>query len=214
MSADGFLMVQAKSPQTRSPGVFRIFFTTSPARAFLVLGSLVLAGFAEGIGYATVLPALTIFVGDSAGAKPSWLQTSITSVLNLFHIPTNSLGILLLFAMAAITIKNLLLIWSSNFVGYEVARVATGLRLKLIDSLLGVRWSYFTRQPVGRFANAVSNEAARAAEAYSASATLMANLVQAAFGVILTLLVSWQPGTLSLLVSAIISYVLRPVVRM
>jgi len=208
-------MVQAKSPQTRKPGVIRIFFTTSPARATLVLGSLVLAGFSEGVGYATVLPALTIFVGDGgAGGSPSWLQTTITAVLTTFGIPTDSLGVLLLIALAAITVKNLLLTWSSNFVGYEVANVATGLRLKLIDSLLGVRWSYFTRQPVGRFANAVSNEAARAAEAYSASATLMANLVQAAVYVLLTLLVSWQLGALSLAVSAAISYILRPIVRM
>jgi ATP-binding cassette subfamily C protein len=206
-------MVQAKSPQTRPPGVIRIFFTTSPARAALVLGSLVLAGFAEGVGYATVLPALTIFVGDGT-AKPSWLQATMTTVLTTLGLPTNSLGLLLLIAMAAITVKNLLLIWSSNFVGYEVANVATGLRLRLIDSLLSVRWSYFTRQPVGRFANAVSNEAARASEAYSAAATLMANLVQAAVCVILTLLVSWQLGALSLLVSGAISFALRPVVRM
>jgi len=208
-----FLMVQAKSPQTRPPGVFSIFFTTSPARAAVVLGSLVLAGFAEGIGYATVLPALTIFVGDGT-AKPSWLQATMTSVLTSLDLPTDSLGLLLLIAMAAITVKNLLLIWSSNFVGYEVANVATGLRLRLIDSLLSVRWSYFTRQPVGRFANAVSNEAARASEAYSAAATLMATLVQAAVCVILTLLVSWQLGALALFVSGAISFALRPVVRM
>src|SRR5262245_17564256 len=208
-------MVKANSPQTRKPGVIRIFFTTTPARATLVLGSLVLAGFSEGIGYATVLPALTIFVGGgAAGSSPSWLQSTITGVLTGLGIPTDSLGVLLLIALAAITVKNLLLTWSSNFVGYEVANVATGLRLKLIDSLLGVRWSYFARQPVGRFANAVSNEAARAAEAYSAAATLMANLVQAAVYVILTLLVSWQLGALALLVSAAISYALRPVVRM
>jgi len=206
-------MVQANSPQSRHPGIFRIFFTTSPARAIMVVGSLVLAGFAEGIGYATLLPALTIFVGEGGG-KPSWLQTTITWALTAVGIPTDSLGILLLIALAAITAKNLLLTWSSNFVGYEVAEVATGLRLKLIDTLLRVRWSYFARQPVGRFANAVSNEAARAAEAYSASANLMAYLVQAAVYVILTLLVSWQLGALSLIVSAIISYALKPVVRM
>jgi ATP-binding cassette, subfamily C, bacterial len=179
----------------------------------MVVGSLVLAGFAEGIGYATLLPALTIFVGDG-GDKASWLQATIVWALTAAGIPTNSLGILLLIALAAITAKNLLLTWSSNFVGYEVAEVATGLRLKLIDTLLRVRWSYFARQPVGRFANAVSNEAARAAEAYSASASLMAYLVQAAVYVVLTLMVSWQLGALSLIVSALISYMLKPVVRM
>jgi ATP-binding cassette subfamily C protein len=207
-------MVQANSPQTRQPGVIRIFFTTSPARATMVLGSLVVAGFAEGIGYATLLPALTIFIGDGAGGKHSWLQTTITWALASLGIPTDSLGLLLLVALGAITLKNIVLTWSSNFVGYEVAEVATGLRLRLIETLLRVRWSYFARQPVGRFANAVSNEAARASEAYSASANLMASLVQAAIYVIATLLVSWQLGALSLIVSGLISYALKPVVRM
>ena len=62
-----FLMVQTKSPQTRSPGVVRIFFTTTPIRAVIVLACLVLAGSAEMVGYATLLPALTVVVGDGAG---------------------------------------------------------------------------------------------------------------------------------------------------
>ena len=138
----------------------------------------------------------------------------VTLALTTFGIPTNSLGILLLIVMAAIIGKNLLMTWATNFVGYEVAAVATGLRLKLIDTLLRVRWSYFARQPVGRFANAVSNEAARAAEAYAAAATMMAYLAQAIVCAILTLLVSWQLGAISLLVSGFISSVLNPVIRM
>ena len=138
----------------------------------------------------------------------------VTLALTTLGIPTNSLGILLLIVMAAIIGKNLLMTWATNFVGYEVAAVATGLRLKLIDTLLRVRWSYFARQPVGRFANAVSNEAARAAEAYAAAATMMAYLAQAIVCAILTLLVSWQLGAISLLVSGFISSVLNPVIRM
>jgi ATP-binding cassette subfamily C protein len=194
--------------------VIRIFFTTSPLRAGIVLGSLVLAGSAEMVGYATLLPALTIAVGEGADGQPSWLQTTITTALTWLGVPVGSLGILLLIVLAAIIAKNLLMTWSMNHVGYEVANVATGLRIKLIDTLLGVRWSYYARQPVGRFANAVSNEAARASEAYSAAASLIANLVQAIVYVILTLLVSWQLGAIALVVSGVISYVLRPVVRM
>jgi ATP-binding cassette subfamily C protein len=206
-------MVQATRPKIRPPGVVRIFFTTSPLRASIVLASLVLAGFAEMIGYATLLPALTIAVGDGDGAT-SWLQRTITWALTSLGIPVGSLGILLLIVFAAIVAKNLLMTTAMNFVGYEVAEVATGLRLKLIDTLLGVRWTYFTRQPVGRFANAVSSEAARAAEAYSAAASLMANLVQAAVYVSLTLLVSWQLGAVALAIGGVITYSLKPLVRM
>jgi ATP-binding cassette subfamily C protein len=204
-------MQHAKSS---SPGVVRIFFTTSPLRAMLVLGSLVLAGFAEMIGYATLLPALTIAVGNDSSGQSSGLQTTITWVLTTLGIPTGSLGILLCVVLAAIVVKNLLMTAAMNLVGYQVARVATGLRLRLIHSLLGVRWSYFARQPVGRFANAVSSEAARASEAYAATAQLMASLVQATVYVTLTLMVSWQLGAIALVVGAVISYVLKPIVRM
>jgi len=204
-------MRQAKKS---SPGIIRIFFTTSPLRAAVVLGGLVLAGFAEMIGYATLLPALTIAVGDDGSGQPSWLQTTVTWALTTFGIPTDSLGILLLIVMAAIFAKNLLMTAAMNFVGYEVAQTATGLRLQLIDTLLGVRWSYFARQPVGRFANAVSSEAARASEAYGSTAHLMANIVQAIVYVTLTLLVSWQVGVIALVVGAVISYSLKPLVRM
>ncbi len=206
-------MLQAKSPKTRSPGIIRIFFTASPLRATMVLLGLVFAGFAEMVGYGTLLPALTIAVGNDTSGDRSWLQETITMVLTTFGIPTENLGVLLIIVLAAIISKNVLMTWSANFVGYEVADVATGLRLKLIDTLLGVRWSYFARQPVGRFANAVSSEAARAAEAYSAVASLMANLVQAVVYITLTLLVSWQLGIIALVVGATITYALRPVVR-
>ena len=207
-------MQQVKSPKPPSPGVFRIFFTTSRPRAALVLGSLVLAGFAEMIGYATLLPTLTVAVGSDGQSQPSWLQTTITSVLTALGIPTDSLGVLLLVVLAAILVKNLLMTATMNFVGYEVAQVATGLRLRLINTLLGVRWGYFTRQAVGRFANAVSSEAARASEAYGSTAQLMASIVQAVVYVVLTLFVSWQLGALALVVGASVSYVLKPVVRM
>src|SRR5215470_7163726 len=209
-----FRMVQAKSPQTRPLGVFRIFFTTPPARAAIVLGCLVLSGFAEMVGFATLLPALTVVVGDEGSAHQSPLQQAITVALTALGIPTDSLGILLLIVVAAIVLKNLLMTWTMNFVGYQVTAVATGLRLRLIETLLRVRWSYFTRQPVGRFANAVSNEAMRASEAYASTANMMAFLAQAVIGVILTLMVSWQLGAISLIVSAVISYALNPVIRM
>lgn len=208
-------MAHSPNSKPRSPGVFAIFLTTSPKRAVLIVGGLVLAGFAEMVGYGTLLPALTVAVGSEGDESTSWLQRMITSVLSWFGVPANSLGILLLIVVAAIIAKNALMTWAMNYVGYEVAEVATGLRLKLIDTLLNVRWSYYARQPVGRFANAVSNEAARASEAYACSAYLISHLVQAAIYMALALLmVSWQLGAMTLVLGGAITFVLKPLVRM
>lgn len=208
-------MEQSQTRKKRSPGIFAIFLTTAPKRAVIIVSGLVLAGFAETVGYGTLLPALTVAVGNGVGEPSSWLQSTVIWALNWVGVPSDSLGILLLIVIAAITAKNALMIWAMNYVGYEVAEIATGLRLKLIDTLLNVRWSYYARQPVGRFANAVSNEAARASEAYGCSANLVANLVQAAIYIALALLlVSWQLGLLTLLLGAAITYALKPLIRM
>lgn len=207
-------MAQSATTKPRSPGVFAIFLTTSPKRAVIIVGGLVLAGFAEMVGYGTLLPALTVAVGN--GDEPSsWLQRTINWALSWVGVPADSLGFLLLIVVSAIIAKNGLMTWAMNYVGYEVAEVATGLRLKLIDTLLNVRWSYYARQPVGRFANAVSNEAARASEAYACSAYLISHLLQAAIYIALALLmVSWQLGAVTLVLGGAITYALKPLVRM
>jgi len=52
-----------------------------------------------------------------------------------------------------------------------------------------VRWSYFVRQPVGRFANAISGEVARAGDAYLSVAQLITIVLQTVIYVILAALI-------------------------
>ena len=128
-------------------------------------------------------------------------------------IPLDNLAILIALVVACVWVKAAIMQLGNVFVGNEMAQVATGLRLRLIDTLLNVKWSYFTRQPVGRFANAISNEAARAAEAYYAAAMFVTTVIQSIIYLTLTLVFSWQVGLLSLLIGGSITWMLRPLVR-
>ena len=201
-----------KRRRSRAASVLQIFISAAPKRAALVVVLLLLAGFAESIGYATLLPVLSVAMGDTVGQQ-SDLQMAVGHALTWVGIPLDNLPILIALVVACVWVKAGIMQLGNVFVGNEMAQVATGLRLRLIDTLLNVKWSYFTRQPVGRFANAISNEAARAAEAYYAAAMFVTTVIQSIIYLILTLVFSWQVGLLSLLIGGSITWMLRPLVR-
>jgi ATP-binding cassette subfamily C protein len=98
-------------------------------------------------------------------------------------------------------------------VGYAAAEVATQLRTRLIDSLLQVRWSYFTRQPVGRIANAVSFEATRSAQAYVFAVQFLAGAIQCLAYLAVALLLSWKLAVIAFGIGSLIALVLSSMVR-
>jgi ATP-binding cassette, subfamily C, bacterial len=191
---------------------FRIFVGTAAPRQVAVVLCLLLAGLAEGVGLASLLPLLTTATGYAAG-QGSVGYRLIVDGLTALGVPLE-VHTLLAVVIAGLLLKAALTLAAMNVVGYAVSDVATGLRLALIDALLNVRWSYFTRQPLGRFTNAMSGEAARASQAYLSAAMLVANVVQTAIYLGLALLVSWRLCLSSLLVGAATVLALNRLVRM
>lgn len=171
-------------------GILRIFYGAPGTKPWLVLTCLLLAGIAEGIGLATLLPLLSLTMQDGKG-EPSAVSRYVESVLSFFGL-VPSLGLLLTLVVGGIVFKCVLTMAAMKYVGYAVADVATGLRADLIKRLLRVRWSYFTHQPLGRIANAISVDATRAGNAYLMAATFQVNLIQTVIYGLVAALVSWQ----------------------
>jgi ATP-binding cassette subfamily C protein len=111
-------------------------------------------------------------------------------------------------------LKAALTMAAMTYVAYTVAQVTTGLRLTLIDRLMKVRWSYYVRQPVGRFANAISGEAGRAGEAYLSVAQLIAIVLQTVIYVALAAWISWQFTLVAFAIGTAMSFVLSRFTRM
>src|SRR3546814_19298179 len=68
---------------------------------------------------------------------------------------------------------------------------------------MNARWSFYIRQPVGRFSTALGGEAQKAGAAYNAMTQMFSQSVQAMFYLIIAPIASWQLAILSLLVSAV-----------
>jgi ATP-binding cassette, subfamily C, bacterial len=187
-------------------GFIAYFMRAYPARSFLLVFLLVLSGIAEGVGVMTMLPLLDLAAGTAASQK-SGITQIVNGYLSAVGIPA-TVEVLLFLIVLGMVMKALFALLAMKQVGYTVARVGTDLRLSLIRSLMQARWSYFVGQPSGHVANAISAEAARAAQAYRAACALIAAAVQAVIYASIAFLASWQIAAFGVIGGALIIRVL------
>lgn len=185
------------------------FGRSYPARTVLMLLSLVVAGLVESVSLTTMLPLVSVMLGDNAH---STFGVHIVNALNMVGMEPTIL-VLLTIIVVGMALSSLLILVANRQVGYTVAHVATDLRVDLINATLGSRWEYYLRQPGGALANAVATEAYRASTAYEHAANMVALSIQAiAYGVI-ALIVSWQAAAVCLCVGLGILLALRGLVK-
>jgi ATP-binding cassette subfamily C protein len=188
------------------------FLKAYPRRSALIIILSILAGFAEGIGIASLLPLLEV-ASDSGAGNESALLRMLRGALDQVGLqPT--MGILLTLLVGGLFLKGGFLWLASQHVGYTVAHVATDLRLMLIRALLRARWGYFVSQQAGHVSNAIGLEATRASTAYSAACTLLAVSVQAVIYTVAAFLISPVVALGALLAGSLLALTFVRLVRM
>jgi ATP-binding cassette, subfamily C, bacterial len=185
-------------------------FRGHPLEGAAVIVLLFLAGMAEAVGVIALLPLLGLATGGEVDIPVAGdLLTDLLQNLGL----AESIGALLAIIVAGIAAKAGLRILAMRQAGYAAARVGRDLRLELIRSLMAARWGYFTGQPVGSLANAVSAEAERASYVFIRSADFLARVIQVTVYIVLALVVSWQIAVVTLVLGAIMVSSLAFLVR-
>lgn len=191
----------------QSTGFIRYFAEAYPLRTALMVGLLILSGLAEAVGIAGLLPVLEVAAGNADPEDP------ITRTLQALGVePT--LVLLLTLIVVAMTLKAAFRWFAMREVGYTVARIARDLRLRLIRALMKVRWTYFTSQPAGYFANSVSTECYRAARSYRSACSALAGVIQVVVYAGLIVAVSWQFAVFALVVGGLVAGLFAFLVRM
>src|SRR4051794_12292516 len=180
-----------------------------PRRTAYVLLALLAAGIAEGLSLTALLPLLSIAIGDGGNSD---VGRRIVELLKAAGIePT--IGVMLLIIVSGMILKSLILLLANRQVGFTVAYVATALRLELIDALLGSRWQYYLRQPMGSLANSVATEAYRAANGFEHGVTVLALVVQVIVYGTVAMFISWEATLTSFLIGIVILQLLHRLVR-
>ena len=178
--------------------VLLAFLGAYPRRSVVLLAALLVAGVAEGISLSMILPLLSIASGERTN---SVVEHFIVACIERAGIEP-SISAMLWIIVAGMAIRSSLLLLANRQVGYSVARVATSLRLDLIDALLASRWDYYLRQPAGSLANAVATEAYRAAMGFQFGAKAIALAMQASVYAVVGLTISWQATLATLLLGS------------
>lgn len=172
---------------------------------------LLLSGLAQGVGLASLLPTVSLVLGET-GDAPSASVAKVTEIFALFGIETNIVTLIGL-VLSMVILKNVLTLVAMTYVGNTVADLITSLRRDLFNALLLVRWDYFTKQPIGKITNALSAEAARSGTAYMATAQLMVYGIQVIVYTVIALFISWEAALMAIVVVGIVSLSLGFLIR-
>jgi ATP-binding cassette subfamily C protein len=168
-----------------------------PGSSLSVVACLLLAALAEGVGLSSLIPVLGV-AGRARPGAPVELGEGATPIERAVVEAVRAVGLsptlttLFALVIAAFLAKAALKLLANRQVGYAVAQVETSLRLDLLRSLLETSWSYYTRRPVGTFANAFVLEARRAAKAYLSGAELVSFAIQSGLYTAIAFAASWR----------------------
>ena len=188
-----------------------IFFKAEGTKPWLVLACLLLASLSEAIGIGTLLPAANAILGNGTSDASGTSQVIRTFIESLGISP--SLWNLLIVIVALLTFKSVVSFGALAYAGITGAHVAINLRRKLIKAIFEARWSFYADQSGGRFANAISNDATRAGDAYQFSAVVVAGILQLAAYAAVAIFVDWRIALLGSFAGTIISLVMSRLIR-
>lgn len=183
-----------------------------------MLACLLLATLAEGVGFSTLLPLLTLATqmglngqGPMISGKRGLGRMAAHGLGSLGFQPT--IGVLCTIIICGMALKAGFLFLAQKQTGYTVAHVSTNLRLTLLRTVLAARWEYYIRQPLGNIANAFTSEASRAAESYLHATSIVALSIQTLLYISLATMISWQVTLAALTVGGLLSATFSHLVR-
>jgi ATP-binding cassette, subfamily C, bacterial len=185
--------------------ILKIFFYAEKTKPWLVLFCLLMGGLAEAAGIGSILPVANSMLGNTNGA-PSTLEIYLQRFLGVIGLqPT--LEVLLLMLCGFLLLRSALLFAAATYTGMAGARVTVNLRRRLIAALFEARWSFYNEQSGGKIANELSNNASRAADAYSYAAFVATIIIQIAAYLVASLLINWRVALAGLLGGLLIALV-------
>jgi ATP-binding cassette subfamily C protein len=195
------------------------FLRAYPSQSAITLAALLSVGLIEGFGLSLLVPLLGIAVGGNdtltAGEASTTVSTLEQIVKDVFEAlgMTPSVGVLLIIFVACMILKALLVLAANRRIGYTVARVATDLRLKLIQALFETRWEYFIRQPAGALTNSIVAEVNRSTTAFIMGIRILAALFHAVVYATIVFLISWKATLIALAAGLILLGLFRRFIK-
>ena len=189
---------------------FKLFFSAERTRPWLVLTCLLLAGIAEALSISTLLPVANALTDPSS--TPSGINAVVRNILAQLGISPNFESLIGL-VVGLLLVKSTLMFGALSYAGITSSKVSINLRRRLIKSVFEAKWSFYASQSTGRFANAISNDATRASDAYLNSAQAAASFVQMLAYIAAASLINWRTALVGIGAAAILGTMQNVLIR-
>ncbi|MBK8174921.1 MAG: ABC transporter ATP-binding protein [Rhodospirillales bacterium] len=192
--------------------LLKVFFSFRGANPWMVVLCLLCASVAQGFGFASLVPLISV-IGDGSSQPTSLAGRTVVRVLGTVGLSAN-VETLLVVVVVAVLLKSALTVMAMVYVSRAVANVGNNLRERLIGALLKARWSYFTSKPTGTLINSVGLESSISGQLYLMISRYLSNFLQTAINVAVSFAVSWQLAAVSIIVGGLVVLSMHSLVRM
>jgi len=197
----------------KNKNIYLYFLREYPKQTITVIFAFICAAIAEMVGIGVVLPIITTIVDSKEHASENILTSNIKSLFAHFGVQ-NNLGAMLIFMVAAIVIKSLIVFIAMRHVSFVATNISKNLRVNLIHSLMYAKWSYYSSIPIGKISNMLSNESQRAGNCYLLAGKTISSLFQMSVYIFVAFIVSWKITLMAMLFGGFFIFSLKAIVRM
>jgi len=175
-------------------------------RLYMVFALTALAGLAEGLGIAMLLPLLAALDmgGDAQGAAPRALVGAVEWV----GLGGSLIGILVLIG-ALFLAKGVIQFAAAGYTGYLQAQLLRELKGRLFDAYGRMDYLYYVRGDTGHFVNVINSQVSAFYSAFSAFMGFVTRVIMATAYLGIAMLLAWRFGIMAIGVGLILLLLFR-----
>ena len=187
--------------------LLKYFYRAYPSRTILVCIAITVSGAFAGIGISALLPLFEKILATEK-SEPGFFD----KLFQYLEIEP-SIESLMIFVVACIALKSIILTGANIFAGFTVAKIVKDLRIKLLSSMSSAEWRFFINNASGKLASSLMEEANRAGNGYITILNILSTVVQIIVYLTIAFFVSWHIVVLAVLTSIALLLLLNRFIR-
>ena len=163
-----------------------------PLKRTIVVVGVFIASIFELVGFAAVIPLFSILSPNSGihmSGRREVIHRSLESAFGAVGLPMNMLTILLAIVLFMM-IKAAVSIAVAHYVAGIMSEVNTKARMRVIQTLMNARWSFYATQRLGLFVSAAGESANAVGEAFRISTDVLAAMLRIAIYLLICYLIA------------------------
>ena len=169
--------------------LFRVLSRLGRARAALLLALMLFNSLLEGLGIATLLPALLMAAGGDAAGKTSPFAGAVARAVEYLGLPAE-LWSLALIAGGALILRELLGFGIFIFTGFTISDIMARYRHRILAALVKAKWPWFQDNQLGGMAISLAQFTDNAANAMDRAIFALTLILRAIVYIILVIFIS------------------------